>query len=582
MEIIPFYSHKKNVANLHIKGLSNDTETDIKRIDKEKAMKYGEMEYQLSESTRYEFKLEILTNELQIGGITSEYDDVIIDQMDEFEDADNIIRGIIRTGNYIGVIPIILKSKKNKKLQSRINIEIISTKLDYRSEYREMLEDIFKYAIDLIYSLPSNISQRVVPDPLKFSKTNIHQYYYLKELLRSSKFEDAIQRILHYPYLNWKSESEEISSNKKFRIGKSVIVQIAKNRPRSKLPEDHYLKRNFGFHSIPKYFHSLKHFENIDNNENQFVKYVLKRFHDFLVRLREISRTDNIKNLRFEEEIEYLISILQNLFENNFFKEISELRNLNFESQVLQKKSGYRFILKSWLEFNISSLLDWSGGDDIFQIGKRNVATLYEYWVFFKLHNILDTIFNFRTSWNELFKVQKDKFQLNLLSGKNLKINRNMFYNGKRVNIIFYYNKTFSHGDPEQESSWSVEMRPDYTTCLWIGDAHFEEAKNIRYIHFDAKYKIKEFEEIKNGEKTITRKTEKREDILRMHAYHDAIRRSYGSYVIYPGESNVMYNEYEEIVPGIGAFHLRPGKDENLQCIKNFIYEVIKFMTEND
>jgi hypothetical protein len=45
-----------------------------------------------------------------------------------------------------------------------------------------------------------------------------------------------------------------------------------------------------------------------------------------------------------------------------------------------------------------------------------------------------------------------------------------------------------------------------------------------------------------------------------MHAYRDAIRRSAGAYVLYPGtEQPAPFRQYEEILPGLGAFVLRPG-----------------------
>ena len=53
-----------------------------------------------------------------------------------------------------------------------------------------------------------------------------------------------------------------------------------------------------------------------------------------------------------------------------------------------------------------------------------------------------------------------------------------------------------------------------------------------------------------------------REDLLKMHAYRDAIRRSVGAYVLYPGTgSKATSLEFHEILPGIGAFPLRPAPD---------------------
>ena len=48
---------------------------------------------------------------------------------------------------------------------------------------------------------------------------------------------------------------------------------------------------------------------------------------------------------------------------------------------------------------------------------------------------------------------------------------------------------------------------------------------------------------------------------MKMHAYRDAIRRSAGAYVLYPGRDDgksPQYPLYHEILPGLGAFLLRP------------------------
>ena len=50
----------------------------------------------------------------------------------------------------------------------------------------------------------------------------------------------------------------------------------------------------------------------------------------------------------------------------------------------------------------------------------------------------------------------------------------------------------------------------------------------------------------------------KRDDILKMHAYRDAIRRSAGAYVLFPGDQKWEAPEYRELLPGLGAFPLRP------------------------
>ena len=68
-----------------------------------------------------------------------------------------------------------------------------------------------------------------------------------------------------------------------------------------------------------------------------------------------------------------------------------------------------------------------------------------------------------------------------------------------------------------------------------------------------------------------------------MHTYNDAIRRTIGSYVLYPGENadkTHKFNVYDEIMPGVGAFAIRPGyKDLGQKVLADFIREIIDFKT---
>ena len=132
-----------------------------------------------------------------------------------------------------------------------------------------------------------------------------------------------------------------------------------------------------------------------------------------------------------------------------------------------------------------------------------------------------------------------------------------------------------------------MAMRPDYTLSLWPGEISESEAEKqdlITHIHFDAKYRLNKITlEDTNceDEDLLVEKEEqesgiyKRADLLKMHAYKDAIRRTSGAYVLYPGTENRSIKGYHEVVPGLGAFSIRPGHwEEDSISLKQFIAEV--------
>ena len=82
-------------------------------------------------------------------------------------------------------------------------------------------------------------------------------------------------------------------------------------------------------------------------------------------------------------------------------------------------------------------------------------------------------------------------------------------------------------------------------------------------------------EELEEEKRQQELKIHKRGDLLKMHAYKDAIRRTSGAYVLYPGEENRELRGFHEIVPGLGAFSIRPGHWlEDSAHLRLFLVEV--------
>ena len=174
---------------------------------------------------------------------------------------------------------------------------------------------------------------------------------------------------------------------------------------------------------------------------------------------------------------------------------------------------------------------------------------------------------------------------------------------GKRkFNVRFYYNRTFAHTREDEElykpGSWTMNMRPDYTLSIWPGEISMEQAERedlIVHIHFDAKYRVNKIDlgvddqmnEEQMSEALLNEKKEqeegiyKRADLLKMHAYKDAIRRTSGAYILYPGTVERRLKGFHEIIPGLGAFCLTPSNyDEELISLQVFLLKIVEHMLD--
>jgi hypothetical protein len=328
--------------------------------------------------------------------------------------------------------------------------------------------------------------------------------------------------------------------------------------------------------------------DSLDNPENQFIKFVLKTYSSFISEVKHLFEFES----RGYKEAEQIEENLDHFLEQPFFKDISMPYTIPLNSPVLQKKEGYREMLRTWLLFDLASKLIWVGGEDVFEAGKRDVATLYEYWVFFKLLEIFKTIFSISPKAIEnLIEPTTDGFGLKLKSGKFIALEGVFLTNSRNLNIKFSYNRIYSGNNKYPNAgSWSKSMRPDFTLSVWpavFSEDEAEKQELIIHIHFDAKYKIDNISEIfgqpnlesgdlDNEKSDWNKEFYKNADLLKMHAYKDAIRRTAGAYVIYPGTEKLVKFGFHEVIPGLGAFPIRPSLyDDGTSNLRQFVLDVI-------
>ena len=118
-----------------------------------------------------------------------------------------------------------------------------------------------------------------------------------------------------------------------------------------------------------------------------------------------------------------------------------------------------------------------------------------------------------------------------------------------------------------------------------LSEAEAERQELLVHVHFDAKYRVEDIEGLFGAEGADDADDEvegnyKRQDLLKMHAYRDAIKRSQGAYVLYPGRANaaVKLKGFHEILPGLGAFGVAPdenGVAQGLESLTQFLHEML-------
>ena len=608
------------------------------------ALENGESEHQLVEGFSYDYELN-----------NSSYA-LAKDQIIQPHSRKNYL-GTISPNIYVGTLA--LQLLKDDKEIGNVSVEVRSVKANYRNEYRDMLELITEKCTDLLMQANSPVSHNFETDFDKDNETLYQKFAFIKSIIATDEFANSVHRIVSSPVTQWKETAEQKDIRNIRRFKNSNIKELIAGSNRTYLPENHYLHQ-YGLQSLPDKLTSMRKSDTVDTPENRFVKYALESFLKFCSDINKKAT----KESRLFYESGLLEKELESFLHHSVFKEISRPETLRLNSPVLQRKEGYREVLRVWLMFDLAAKLVWRGGEDVYSGGKKDIATLYEYWLFFKLLDLFKAIFDIEPKEvSELIKETADGLNLQLKQGTHTALNGVFDIGTRQLNIRFNYNRSFSgQNDYPHSGSWTTTMRPDYTLSFWpleISEKDAELQELIVHIHFDAKYKIsnllnvinevvnqdkktelglitkfnlkdfsweyisdllinKGYAKIKNKEtlsllyffweeagiesigdisgenyselieiiqQTILSKDKednrkgiyKNADLLKMHAYKDAIRRTGGAYVLYPGDTSIKKKGFHEIIPGLGAFPVRPSKtDDGISELKEFILEVIK------
>jgi predicted component of viral defense system (DUF524 family) len=559
---IPIPVSDKSI-NLTIAGENNTREDTI--IEKSDAIENGEAPIQIKEGCFYEYKID--------EGYSLEASEIVS------QSKVNLSSGRISPNIFVGTLPINIIQTTTLKKCAEIKLEVQSVKISYREDYRFMLKEITDKCTDLLLQSNSPVTQNLEVNQAADSNTMYQRFAFIKSVIDTEEFNDSIQKILSSPVTRWK-EIETIKDIRSVRrVNNNMLRQIGSANNRVDYSLTSTVK------SIPSKVRVNHKTETVDTAENRFVKHALFSFQSFLNDIRGKAKNDKrleLESLLLEDKFEQYLS-------HSVFKELSPLTTLPLNSPVLQRKEGYRGILRNWLMFDLAAKLVWHGGENVYSANKRDVAVLYEYWLFFKLLDIVKEVFKIEPkTLEELIKPTKDGLGLQLEQGKHLAIQG--IYNSKtrRLNIEFSYNREFKGVDKYPKAgSWTRSMRPDYTLSIWPHGISAEEAEKeelIVHVHFDAKYKVEKLSEILGDESDLVSEKEeqnkgtyKRADLLKMHTYKDAIRRTAGAYILYPGTDN-RYNKigFHEIIPGLGAFSIRPNRNNSgMEELKKFLNEVV-------
>lgn len=421
--------------------------------------------------------------------------------------------GTLMAGNEAGLLTLVLEDETGR-LRASAGLEIVSAKLGYREDFRQLLEDIARRATDLLLrqrtEMTSPMTATERPDPARL----VERFFLLRGLLESGEFQRGLARVLSDPHRILHAEAESLPLNRARRLTPSAVRWLATATPRQPVPAGHCLTKR-GLATVPLHLPHTRPTETGDTPENRFVKYALRQM---LETLDACTVTE-----RLQKEAWWLRAPLEQALAHPLFAEVGTLTQLPTGSQVLARRSGYREVYQTWLAAQQALQLSWEGGQEVFGAGRRDVATLYEYWCFFEVAAAVERVLGFCWPSDAFLTPTADGFSLALRRGTELRL--------EAEGVSLFYNPTLP--------TWTRPVRPDIT--LATGE--------IR-VHFDAKYRLTDHHD------ALT------DDILTMHAYRDALPGTLAAVALYPGKTAHWWPDPASPRHGLGALPLAPGRGQ--------------------
>ena len=469
----------------------------------------------------------------------------------------------------LAALELYVNKKKSDGVSSELikrkfsfSFEVLSSKLDYHSHWKKIVEDIEQEYRMLSLDFLKRTYHSFAPDKQGETPEIIWWSIFAGE---QKKFLEACRHIIDRPRHRLHGMETYLRADKLRRIPMSLENEIAEHRK-----EPAHLYR------------IVEKVESNDTQENRFLKFALSQITDKYALLK--TRIEQVKEVSdaTKQELQATYVSLNRLRKNPFFRTVGRFKGLNQESMVLQKATGYSQVYRTWNLLRKA----YSLNEGIYRLQSKDIATLYEIWCFIEVSHIVKKELNLdqddvehrnRMELNGLFTWELGKGEHSRILFKKDGVElAELVYNPKSTE------QTNDSIGMQNLIVPTVPQKPDIVLQLTKND--LQKDMKMTYL-FDAKYRI--------ASKNASGVDVPPDDAInQMHRYRDAIYyRDYveaplkkeviGGYILFPGdgepadvEVSKFYQTIKEV--NIGAFPLRPNDSENRKLLEGFIRELIE------
>ena len=458
----------------------------------------------------------------------------IRDKISPVTDSDDLISGIIHFGNRAGFSDFVVSHNGKKSLLLRI--EVFPSKISYKEDYQNMLQDISNEiagaVLDFMRSTYQEFSIGSTQNTVTALFFEIIQHVF-------DKFQNAANVILASPHHKLYVEHPIAPAHKVKKIDNQTIKWLRKH-PRYVVP----VIGGYAAVKAPTVQKQITY----NTTENQFAKFILKstilKLRDFRDRYTRSTGKPEPAVLR---SVDAMTAVLHKLASHSFLRDVDDYTATQSMSLVFEMAPGYRELYKYYLMLQRGL----SVHGDVFRMSLKDTAQLYEYWCFIKLVSLMKR--NYRLASSDVIKVDHTGVTISLVKGKKSEVKFINPRTGERITLTY---------NPGEQNTQTVNQKPDNVLTLE------KKGTDVPYMYvFDAKYRIES--DPANAFYPDNKPGPKVDDINAMHRYRDAIvyeskassrflfeKKMFGAYVLFPYHDSDDYagglHTYSDGTEGIG------------------------------
>ncbi len=507
----------------------------------------------LREAARYRFRLDTVATAIRIGPT----------ELLSPDDA-SLLTGRVNTGEFVGEVELEVELQGAGRTTCRVDVR--PTKIGDEASFQAMLSDLAALSVEALHQGFAPAAGRLGQAQGSTPRLLYQRFAVLYALLSGPELTWAFAHLIGEPHRAWIVESEQRRPGTPVRASSRLARSLV--RPGPRVPSLGPVPL------LPSVLVVERTNETLDTAPNRYVRFVLEQWRALALDALDAAATlGGSPSLRGRRQASEAIDKLDELLSHSLFREVGHLTVMPYGNTVLQSREGYRQV--SAAAALVESTLGLELEIEPFLVSRRSIAVLYEHWTFVRLAQAVAAACG-KSSLPDLFEVGEAGMSLVLRSGKHKKLVYENEINGVPLLVSLSYNETFGAGS--RSGSWTKPMRPDAT--LAVQPLHLGSAAQRHYLHFDAKYRLDLTQTLADepDESDQVRGRSKREDLLKMHAYRDAIRGSAAAYVMFPGAGEVTEFAWApgELLPGLGAIPLRPDHaDQDTARLRNLVSKLL-------